>query len=114
MLNAKKLFQHIEKYETDDVEEFVEVNTFHCSKLSLFITPESCFQRKIVGQIKNDFFPCKNCRSDNINNNFKEVIKKRLEKRKVNLNEVELNEILKAYLNWLEKQTVKKFLNNSA
>lgn len=92
----------IEKYKTDDINEFIEVNCFHCKKNDLKLSPEACLSEMMMMLIllspeERDFFPCSSCENDLIRD-YGRVLKKRAEKRNLFVDELQLADILKEFL----------------
>lgn len=107
MAEVKDLIEHVMKFRTEDVDEFIKVNTFYCIRYNVTITPEDCFQRRVISYLSEDVFWCRSCRND-IMSDFKDVIKKRLDKRGISINEVELERVLDVYLDWIGESVARK------
>lgn len=107
MVDEKGLIEHVMKFRTEDVDEFIRVNTFYCIRYNVTMTPEDCFQRRVISYLSEDIFWCKSCRND-IASDFKSVIKKRLDKKGINVNETDLEKVLDAYLDLMGKDIEKK------
>lgn len=102
----------VKKYDTNNLDEFLEVNCFQCKKSNMKLTPEACLlkiiQLALLTSYERMFNLCSKC-ANNLTEDYSEVLRKRAEKRNHFINEIQLTDALKEFLRSNVAQLIEKY-----